>query len=59
MGIWTTTKTGFYEKYPRVYGVSQSNELQNYLRLSASICVQLLLLVPQLNGNGYSISNFR
>jgi len=32
---------------------SLSNEVQNYLRLSAFICVQLLLLVPHLNGNGY------
>ena len=35
------------------YITSRCYEVQNYLRLSASICVQLLLLVPHLNGNVY------
>ncbi len=44
-------------QYIEFYSVSQSNEVQNYLRLSAypsESKLQLLLLVPHLNGNGYS-----
>ena len=39
------------------YRIYQSNEVQNHLRLSASICVPLLLLVPHLNSSFFSSSD--